>query len=176
MAFDPIAAGTEFGTAMALESILMIREYLWGYRKGVSIDPGASERVFWIKCQLFLIFEGGWRALIVYLAPGSHRKSRFQVHPRASRTTKKLCFRGLVGLEWSCEASLSHRRNLPQYHHAKLHTIASNFLIVVVDWDLLNAPQFGLNSPCRPPAHWLPECAPWAVPQPTEVATARRGV
>ena len=99
MAFDPIAAGTEFGTAMALESILMIREYLWGYRKGVSIDPGASERVFWIKCQLFLIFEGGWRALIVYLATGSHRKSRFQVHPRASRTTKKLCFRGLVGLE-----------------------------------------------------------------------------
>src|ERR1035437_3060728 len=172
MAFDPIAAGTEFGTAMALESLLMIRDYFLGYRKGVSIDPGASERVFWIKCQLFLIFEGGWRALIVYLATGSHRKSRFQVHPRASRTTKKLCFRGLVGLEWSCEASLSRRRNLPQHPHAKLHTIASSFLIVVVDWDLLNAPQFGLNSPCRPPAHWLPECAP--CPSTTSTSHFRR--
>jgi hypothetical protein len=107
-----------------------------------------------------------------YLVTGSHRKSRFQVHPRASRTTKKLCFRGLVGLEWSCEASLSRRRNLPQYHHAKLHTIASNFLIVVVDWDLLNAPQFGLNSPCRPPAHWLPERAP--CPSTTSTSHFRR--
>ena len=43
MAFDPIAAGTEFGTAMALESILMIREYL-GYRKrGVDRSWGIWE-------------------------------------------------------------------------------------------------------------------------------------
>jgi hypothetical protein len=73
-----------------------------------------------------------------------------------------LRFQVLGGLEWSFEASLSRRRNLPQYHHAKLHTIASNFLIVVVvvvDLDLLNDPQFGLNSTGRPPVRWLPKRA-----------------
>ena len=92
----------------------------------------------------------------------SDRRGRFQVHRRASRTTKSLRFQVLGGLEWSCEASLSRRRNRPQYHHAKLHTIASNFLIVVVvvvDLGLLNDPQFGLNSTGRPPVRWLPKRA-----------------
>ena len=32
----------------------------------VSIDPGAFVGGFKIRCQLFLIFDGVWRALIVF--------------------------------------------------------------------------------------------------------------
>jgi hypothetical protein len=93
----------------------------------------------------------------------------------SERDRKMLRFQGRGGLEWSSEGSLSYRRKLPQYHHAKLHTIESISLIVVVvvvDLDLLNDPQFGLNSTGRHPVRWVPKRA--TSPSATSISNFRR--